>query len=87
MRPRERERDQGGLSLPYHCRLRWLGRSGRWGATVSDVVTGKFDVREAAAALPEFDPIASDDQADDFLDSDFEIDLEETDVIPEEVEA
>ena len=32
---------------------------------IADVVTGKLDVREAAAALPEVDPLAADDEADD----------------------
>ena len=39
----------------YHTRL------------ISDVVTGKLDVREAAAALPEVDPLAADDAEDDCL--------------------
>jgi type I restriction enzyme S subunit len=30
----------------------------------ADVVTGKLDVREAAAALPEVDPLAADDEPD-----------------------
>ena len=32
---------------------------------VADVVTGKFDVREAAAALPEVNPLAKEDDPDD----------------------
>lgn len=32
---------------------------------IADVVTGKLDVREAAAALPEVDPLADDDKVDD----------------------
>ena len=36
-------------------------------AMIADVVTGKLDVREVAAALPEFDPLAIDDEADDPL--------------------
>ena len=32
---------------------------------VADVVTGKLDVREAAAALPEVDPLAAEDHLDD----------------------
>ena len=35
---------------------------------IADVVTGKLDVREAAAALPEVDPLAADDEAVDPLD-------------------
>jgi len=37
------------LSQEYRTRL------------IADVVTGKLDVREAAAALPEVDPLAEDD--------------------------
>ena len=36
---------------------------------IADVVTGKLDVREAAAALPEVDPLAADDEADDPFDA------------------
>ena len=32
---------------------------------IADVVTGKFDVREAAAALPETDPLAAEDDLDE----------------------
>ena len=32
---------------------------------IADVVTGKLDVREAAAALPEIDPLATEDTLDD----------------------
>ena len=32
---------------------------------IADVVSGKLDVREAAAALPEVDPLAVDDEVDD----------------------
>ena len=31
---------------------------------MADVVTGKLDVREAAAALPEVDPLAAEDTPD-----------------------
>ena len=34
---------------------------------IADVVTGKLDVREAAAALPEADPLAADDEAEELL--------------------
>ena len=50
------------------------------------VVTGKLDVREAAATLPEIDPLAVDDEPDT-LDAESETDLEDLDVIAEEVEA
>ncbi len=36
---------------------------------IADVVTGKLDVREAAAALPEVDPLAAEDVLDDTLDT------------------
>ena len=36
---------------------------------IADVVTGKLDVREAAAGLPEVDPLAVDDEADDPFDA------------------
>ena len=52
----------------------------------ADVVTGKLDVREAAAALPEVDPLAADDEPDT-LDAGSEPDLDELDAIPEEAEA
>ena len=42
-------RDELSLLDEYRTRL------------IADVVTGKFDVREAAAALPEVDPLAEDD--------------------------
>ena len=41
-----------GLMHEYRTRL------------IADVVTGKFDVREAAAELPEVDPLATDDTRD-----------------------
>ncbi len=37
---------------------------------IADVVTGKLDVREAAAALPEVDPLAAEDTLDATLDTD-----------------
>ena len=37
---------------------------------IADVVTGKLDVREAAATLPEVDPLAAEDPMDGALDSD-----------------
>ena len=51
----------------------------------ANVVTGKLDVREAAAALPEIDPLAADD-GPDTLDTGSEPDLDELDAIPEEAE-
>jgi type I restriction enzyme S subunit len=53
---------------------------------IADVVTGKLDVRDAAAALPEVDPLAEDDDADE-LDADLALDAAELDETPEEVEA
>ena len=49
----ERAQSQISLLREYRTRL------------IADVVTGKLDVREAAAALPEVDPLAADDEADD----------------------
>ncbi len=54
---------------------------------IADVVTGKLDVREAAAALPEGDPLATGDPLDDTLDTAPESDLEEPNVTVEEAEA
>ena len=36
---------------------------------ITDVVTGKLDIREAAAALPDIDPLAADDESDEPLDA------------------
>ena len=54
---------------------------------IADVVTGKLDVREAAAALPEVDSRAADDSLDDTFDADAELPLDELDATAEEVEA
>ena len=54
---------------------------------IADVVTGKLDVREAAAALPEVDPLATEDTLDDTLNTDPESDIDELDTTAEEVEA
>ncbi|MCP4308849.1 MAG: restriction endonuclease subunit S [bacterium] len=51
---------------------------------IADVVTGKLNVAEAAAALPDVDPLAAGDDLDDALDPDFE---DELDGILEEAEA
>ena len=53
---------------------------------IADVVTGKLDVRDAAAALPEVDPLAEDDGEED-LDANLDLDIEEPDEALEEVEA
>ena len=53
---------------------------------IADVVTGKLDVREAAAALPEVDPLAEADNADD-LNPDLDPDANNLDEAPEEAEA
>jgi type I restriction enzyme S subunit len=50
---------------------------------ISDVVTGKLDVREAAATLPETDPLVADDEPDT-LDAESETGLEDLDVVAEE---
>ena len=52
----------------------------------ADVVTGKLDVREAAAELPEVDPLAADDEPD-ALEVEAETDLAELDAKTEEAEA
>ena len=54
---------------------------------IADVVTGKLDVREAAAALPEVDPLAAEDEQDDALEADDAADLDESDAIPEGAES
>ena len=54
---------------------------------IADVVTGKCDVREAAAALPEVDPLDTEGDVDDALDSDAEAVFDELDAIPEEAPA
>ena len=54
---------------------------------IADVVTGKLDVREAAAALPKVDPLAADDELDEPLDADAEAALDELDATAEEGEA
>ena len=54
---------------------------------IADVVTGQIDVREAATALPEVDPLAAEDTLDDALNPDVESALDELDAVPEEAEA
>ena len=71
----ERYRRQINLVGEYRTRL------------IADVVTGKLDVREAAAVLPEVDPLNVEDGLEHTLDAHAEPDLDELDVIPEEVEA
>ena len=54
---------------------------------IADVVTGKLDVREAAANLPdEPDDPEPLDETDDLMDSDEEL-ADDLDAIPEEAEA
>lgn len=43
---------------------------------IADVVTGKLDLREAANALPEMNPLEFEDRLDDALDTDGEPDLD-----------
>jgi hypothetical protein len=52
-----------------------------------DVVTGNLDVRDAAAALPEVDPLDTEDYLDDALETDAKAELDDLDAIPEEAEA
>ena len=54
---------------------------------IADVVTGKLDVRAAAAALPEVDPLAAEEGLDDALDADIASDAEELDPTAEAVQA
>lgn len=54
---------------------------------ITDVVTGKIDVRDAAAAMPEIDPLDAEDEQDKPLDLDAEADLDDLDSITEEAEA
>ena len=54
---------------------------------IADVVTGKLDVREAAAALPEVDPLEAEDVPDDAIDADAEEAAHELDAVLEEAEA
>ena len=60
-----RARREIDLLREYHARL------------IADVVTGKLDVREAAAALPEVDPLAADDEADEQLGAGEELPLDD----------
>ena len=54
-------RREQALLYEYHTRL------------IADVVTGKLDVREAAVALPEVDPLAAEDDLDDAFDTDADL--------------
>ena len=50
---------------------------------IADVVTGKLDVREAAAALPEVDPLAADDDLDDTIDADDRLEVDNDEEVSE----
>ena len=54
---------------------------------IADVVTGKLDVREAAAELPEVDPLADEEDLHDALDIGAEAEGSELALSAEEVEA
>ncbi len=54
---------------------------------IADVVTGKLDVREAAAGLPEVDPLTADDYVDDRFDANAASKIDELDTKLEEAEA
>ena len=54
---------------------------------IADVVTGKLDVREAAAELPEVDSIEAEDTLGDTFDTDTELDSAELDTTLEEANA
>ena len=53
---------------------------------VADVVTGKLNVREATAALPEHDPLETEESLADALDEETEFSVDELDEIPAEIE-
>ena len=50
---------------------------------IADVVTGKLDVREVAAALPAVDPFAAADELDKPFDADAEPDFDDEEVVAE----
>ena len=54
---------------------------------IADVVTGKLDIRESAAALPEVDPLAAEDDLGSTFDTGAGPDLDEIDATLEEAEA
>ena len=54
---------------------------------IADVVTGKLDVHEAAAALPAVEPLEAEDDPDDTLGSDAEAGNDELNAVPEEAQA
>ena len=54
---------------------------------IADVVTGKLDVREAAATLPKVDPMADEDDLDDSFHADADPELDEIETNLEEAEA
>ena len=62
------------LLCKYHTRL------------ITDVVTGKLDVREATVALPEIDPLETEECLADALDEETEVSVDELDATPEEIE-
>lgn len=47
---------------------------------IADVVTGKLDVREAAAALPEVDPLDIEDNLEDTLEAATEIETDDAEL-------
>lgn len=58
---------------------------------LTDVVTGKIDVREAVAALPKLDPLAAEDALDDThdagIDTNLDVDTEDSNELPEVAKA
>ena len=54
---------------------------------IADVVTGKLDVREAAAGLPEVDPLAAEDDPDDGSNPEARSDSDQVGVTGQEAEA
>ncbi len=49
---------------------------------VADIITGKLDVRDAAAELPEVDPLAEED-VDDTIHAEVDSNLEKPDAVKE----
>ena len=71
----ERANQEVALLREYRTRL------------IADVVTGKLDVREAATALPEVDPLVAEDDLDNTFDMGADSALDELDATLGEIEA
>ena len=71
----ERYREQVELVREYRTRL------------IADVVTGKLDVREAAAGLPEVDPLAAEEDPESGFNVEAASDIDDLGVTGQEAEA